>query len=275
MDVTRFDTFARLFARRKSRRAAVAGGIGITAVAVSGRVVAQGATPAVVLNDPHPGADTAPANPEFLFVQPFTGGTWAPKEGEDGTYTLTLTGAAAQTVYFSDRPERVVGLSPMQDFLDGLGFTPANPPNAALVAQADSGKQEVLVIELLNPAWDGNDILTYDANVLADYGEPGLAPLARQQADYELPESFNAGSLFIDDCPAIAFECIEIDVAPAVPVGTVQAKQCYDGASGTCDLCQDPEAVCFASYPAACKKRTYDYVHNVWVTEHACTAHPA
>jgi hypothetical protein len=32
------------------------------------------------------------------------GGTWAPKAGADGVYTLTLSGAAAQTIYFSDRP---------------------------------------------------------------------------------------------------------------------------------------------------------------------------
>ena len=42
----------------------------------------------------------------------------------------------AATIYFSDRPERIFGDLPTQEFLDTLGFTPDFPPNAALITQA-------------------------------------------------------------------------------------------------------------------------------------------
>lgn len=92
-----------------------------------------------------------------------------PKAGENGVYTLTLTDTPDQTVYFSDRPARVVGVAPLQQFLDGLGFSPQNQPNAALVAQTAIG-EDVLVIELLNPRNDeAAHTLTYDARVLENY----------------------------------------------------------------------------------------------------------
>ena len=147
MDATRFDRLttssppvarrqALATARPVSPPALLATGLG-TAHAQD---ATPGATPAVDPNNPHPSADTAGAHPEFLFVQPFDSGAWSPTSGADATYTLTLTGAAAQTVYFSDRPERIVGLAPTQRFLDGLGFTPNNPPNAALVATPDGSE---------------------------------------------------------------------------------------------------------------------------------------
>ncbi len=214
MDPTRIDRLATFFAdRRLSRRHAVRQGsaglaaAGVAALGLRGAAAAQDATPPATPvgtpTDPHPSADTAGTHPEYLFVQPFDGGAWAPKPGEEGTYTLTLTGAAAQTAYFSDRPERIVGLAPTQTFLDGLGFTPENPPNAALVATPEgSDAQDILVIELLAPVYDAaSGTLTYDARVLADYGGRGLAHLAQQQTDFEYPEAFGEGSLFIDDCP--------------------------------------------------------------------------
>ena len=42
----------------------------------------------------------------YLFVQSFEGGSIAPKDGEDGTYTLTLEHGLGQTLYFADRPPR-------------------------------------------------------------------------------------------------------------------------------------------------------------------------
>jgi hypothetical protein len=247
MDSNRFDTITRLFADRRSRRTALkAGGASLAAAALlpfaarAQDAKPQGTPLAADDFEPHPSADTAKADPEFLFVQPFTNGTWAPKDGADGSYTLTLTGAAAQTVYFSDRPERIVGLSPMQQFLDTLGFTPNNPPNAALVATTESGEQDILVIELLNPAWDGSGTLTYDARVLADYADPGLANLARQQADYELAGTFGDGSLFIDDCSDWDIGCYD---SSNNLVGTFEAGRCYHFPSG-CSLCDDPQSIC-------------------------------
>ena len=143
MDPTRFDRLSKRFATRRTRRQALVTGVGLAAtglVARTHRSAAQDATPVATPAfpaDPHPSADHAATHPEYLFVQPFDGGTWAPKPGAEGVYLLTLTGVAANTTYFSDRPERDAGLAPTQQFLDGIGFAPENPPNAALVAQSD------------------------------------------------------------------------------------------------------------------------------------------
>lgn len=137
----------------------------------------------------------------FLFLQVFGSGTWVPKVGEDDTCVLTLHSSADGLLLGSTRPH--LGQVPMQRLLDALGFTPDNPPNAALVAEhgEHGGEQEILIIELCNSAYDPDPgALTYDARVLADCSDDGLAHLAAQQ-EGSMSESFGAGSLFIDDCP--------------------------------------------------------------------------
>ena len=54
-----------------------------------------------------------------------------------------------QTLYFSDRPDRIVGTSPTSQFLQALGFTPDDPPNAALVLENASGETDIAVVELI------------------------------------------------------------------------------------------------------------------------------
>jgi hypothetical protein len=266
MDPIRFDTITRLFANRRTRRATTGGTLGLVAAVASGRALGQNATPdtATQATGPagaHPEGIHARPDTEFLFAQAFTGGTWAPKEGENGAYTLALTGAAAQTVYFSDRPERLVGLLPNQEFFDKLGFTPETPPNAALVADTDGG-QDILVIELRNPAYDASSAsLTYDARVLADYGETDLSSLARRQADYDFPQSFSTGGLFIDDspfdCKDISGECYNIIDGNVQIIGDLAIGAC--GADRlTCQPCDDDgtDAVygkaCAEKYPDQC-----------------------
>jgi hypothetical protein len=180
---------------------------------------------------------------EFLFVQTFASGRWTPKQGEDGVYLLTLTGHADQTIYFADRPERITGVVPTERFLDVLGFTPADPPNAAVVAQTAEG-EDVLVVELFNPVYqeksapDGSSTLTYEARVLADYEGSGLESFARQGADASLAATFGEASLFIDDCPDAMINCISNDTYQSVghigPVG-----ECYQWSSICCQPCGD------------------------------------
>src|SRR5215203_5519371 len=112
MDPTHLDRIARLFAtRRLSRRAAVAAG-GAAALGIAGAAhAAQNATPAAT-----PSTDEQGGVP-FMFVQTFGAGSLAPKDGEDGTLTLTADHLAGQTIYFSDRPERIVGMVATERFL--------------------------------------------------------------------------------------------------------------------------------------------------------------
>jgi hypothetical protein len=277
VDTQRFDHIARLIAARRSRRAALGGGFGLAAAAITplaGRVAAQEATPSaepdvMTSTDPHPSAD-ALAKTEFLFVQPFASGTWVPKTGEDGTYTLSLSGAPAATVYFSDRPERVFGLAPTERFLDDLGFTAENPPNAALVAVGDGGVEDVAVVELLNPTYDqAASTLTYDAKLLADYGGDGLRHAAQVQVDFAFSEQFAEGSLFIDDCPDNRMSCY----ASGSYVGWVNVGTCWDWGAPypACKNCHDPAGYCASAFPHECSGRA-QVDQNVYITFNTCEA---
>ena len=248
-----FDGLTRALGRRTTRRSAIAGGmVGIAAgIATRRHAAAQDATPVAFPDDPHPSAGTDPTGTEFLFTQSFQSGTWAPKAGEEGVYTLTLSDVPSQIVYFSDRPERIFGVAPTQQFLDGLGFTPANPPNAALVAQSDTGSadEEVLVIELLNPVYDPDTAtMTYDAKILADYSGHGLAHAAHRQSDYSLPESFAHGSLFIDDCTILESECMG---SHDNFCGYAYIQACWDASVNACVPCPGDEDIdsCLQRYP--------------------------
>ena len=267
MDPTRFDRLTKLFATRWTRRQALTtGGVGLAAtslvstglVAATAQVATPVATPAFPA-DPHPSADTARTHPEYLFVQPFDAGTWAPKPGAEGVYTLTLTGAAAHTTYFSDRPERDTGLAPTQPFLDGLGFTPKNPPNAALVVQTQSGTEDILVVELFNPVYDAKAaILTYEAKVLRDYSGRGLADLAQKQADYKLDASFGEGSLFIDNCADSIESCFVYTYGADGTsctynyVGNITSGNCWNNNSWRCEPCASYDAQCYSTFPTVC-----------------------
>ena len=131
----------------------------------------------------------ADSGPAFLFVQTAAGGSFTANPGAgtpgatDGAipvgagadFLLTLEGHTGTTVYFSDRPDRVFGEAPTQRFLEGLGFTPTNPPNAALVTRDETGTEDILVVELVAPVFDAPaGSLTYGVNVLSTYEGEGL-----------------------------------------------------------------------------------------------------
>jgi hypothetical protein len=98
---------------------------------------------------------------EYLFVQS------APKVSlKDGV--LTLKGVNSSTLFFSDRPDRIVGHVPTAKFVahwgEGNDSFEADPPNAALSILGDKEPQQ-LVVELKSPRLeDGN--LIYDVVVL-------------------------------------------------------------------------------------------------------------
>jgi hypothetical protein len=84
--------------------------------------------------------------------------------------SITLIGLAPSTIYFSDRPERVVGYMTTEQFLDQWqsrhdGFA-VDPPNALLsfYATGSALPGETLVV-LGNPVLKG-DSLTYGIEVL-------------------------------------------------------------------------------------------------------------
>jgi hypothetical protein len=186
MQSTRFDQVSRLFANRRLTRSQ----------AQAQRVVQAPATP---MATPVPGTEHGP---EMLFIQSFQSGSITPKQGEEGRYTVTLEHGLGQTVFFSDRPERVVGASLTTRFLQGLGFSDSNPPNAALVVETAPGETDIAVVELFNPVYDeATHTATYDVAVLKDWEDSTELGFTEAPTDLsDLGPSFGAAHLFIDDC---------------------------------------------------------------------------
>jgi hypothetical protein len=193
-----FDGISKLFAQRRlSRRQAMrTGGSSLAAGALAAagfaqHAGAQDATPAAT-----PSAATGSGDSgQFLFVQSFQQGHIAPKAGTDGTYTLTLEQGLGQTIYFSNRPERIVGAAPTDQFLKGLGFPADNPPNAALVLEAGPGDEDIAVLELYNPRYDtAAKTATYDVTVLDEYQKRLGMSFTEQPTDLaQLPPDLRRG----------------------------------------------------------------------------------
>jgi hypothetical protein len=241
MNASQFDTITRLFAvRRTTRRTALAAGASIVAAGLA-TAVAQDASPV-------PAHDGSPAPPDtvgvpFMFVQTFGAGSLAPKDGEAGVLILTADHLAGQTLYFSDRPERNVGMVSTARFLgaggeEGLGFRPANPPNAALVfGGSDDRPGAVAVVELIDPRYDlASGQITYELRMLVgveavDMQLEGI-PLSTDAA----AQDFDSAGLFIDDCDAGQILCANPQ-SGGVYLPGVTFAYCYDTSQGCCTLC--------------------------------------
>jgi hypothetical protein len=101
---------------------------------------------------------------ESMFVQTAEG------VDSDGK-TLTLRGITPSTLYFSDRPQRVVGHMATTDFVDlwGIGDNSfeTDPPNAVLsFLESGANVPDDAVIVLKEPNLDGSGALSYSIDML-------------------------------------------------------------------------------------------------------------
>lgn len=208
MDHNRFDAITKMFGNRSlSRRRALTHGAALAAGALTGVGQATQAQEAT----PDPEAETT-GGPVTMFVQSFQSGSVARTEGQEGRYTVTLEQGSGQTIYFSDRPDRIVGATPTGQFLEGLGFPEDNPPNAALIVETEPGETDIAVVELFNPMYDPTSHgVTYDVEVLANWGQSLEMKLSEAPTDLaELAPTFGTAQLFIDDCPDWPISCYRL-----------------------------------------------------------------
>jgi len=101
---------------------------------------------------------------ESMFVQTAQG-------IESDGKTLTLRGVTPSTLYFSDRPQRVVGHMTTTDFVDlwaiGDNSFESDPPNAVLsFLEPGADVPEDAVVVLKQPNLDGAGELSYSIDVL-------------------------------------------------------------------------------------------------------------
>ena len=189
MDPKAFDRLTQLLATRATRRTTALAAAGSMAMVPGLRALAQDATPE--------SATPEAVDPiEVLYVQTFSGGEIT--EAGAGGFTLSLMGSTGQTVYFTDRPERLAGAVATESFLDERAFDAGNPPNAALVTEVGDG-QTVVVVELLDPALDTSTMtVSYRAQPVT--GELSAAMSSFQQIATDVPlGAIGPVSVFIDD----------------------------------------------------------------------------
>lgn len=251
-----------------NRRAVLATGAATAAsIVVNQSLKAQDAS-STPEGSPEPGATPAPPpdpnfGQEYLFVQTFASGHVAssPDKGSmleitvAGTpttkpapdYLLTLNGHIGETIFFSDRPARVFGEAPTGRFLDNLGFSPADPPNAALVTTGDNGEDIAVIVELFDPIYDeSSGAVTYNANILSAYDGEGLKHILSRNLSSDLTPDFGAGSLFIDDCPDAGLNCYYFNGLHCKLVATISMGTCWSWYNMSCNACDDPATLCNA-----------------------------
>lgn len=124
----------------------------------SGAVVAVTALVAVTCGKaPTPAAEA----PEFMFVQ-----IAEDMQVDTTAMTLRLVKVSHQTLFFSDRPNRIAGHIRMEQYLkewtpaagaDNLG---ADPPNATLsVYEPGQADNSIAIVEISDPRLDGADLV--------------------------------------------------------------------------------------------------------------------
>ena len=127
--------------------------------------------------------------PTFLYVQTAHSGTLSAEQA-DGRRTLTLNDVSPNTVYFSDRPDRITGHESTEAFIaqwsDSSDSFADSPPNAALdVMGADA--RSLAIVELMGAEYDAeSNTLVYEVMLLDD------------ESEGTFPAAFAGVALFID-----------------------------------------------------------------------------
>jgi hypothetical protein len=138
----------------------------------------------------------------LLFAQSATHGSLAPTACRCGDRrVLTLRGAARQSTWFQDRPERHAGQLPagvLARHWAAFGFQ-GDAPNAALTLLGGSDDADTVVVELVDrPRYDvERHTLRFVVRLLHAKASGGLADFDARQ-DARIPRRFGAASLFID-----------------------------------------------------------------------------
>lgn len=228
----------------------------LAAMPLAAQTPPAAAPPPATANVPRVKAVEPPKKAEFMFVQTATSGTFAAIEGTNGKrFRLSLSGVSPETIYFSDRPERIVGSVEMGKFVSVFPFGPKNPPNAAIVLSAPKSQdQDVLVVELTRPVYDAaRRTLTYEVAMLPRI--PNGLSFYGEKRDGTLPASFHAVSVFIDDCPDTSATCYgsyqcsgggEDQQCCRVGCGDLgyDVGQCWNWFPPGCSVCHDYSAQC-------------------------------
>jgi hypothetical protein len=200
-DPTQIDPAAGVASRRTIIGAAVAV-LGLVSVS---KARAQNATPEPIASLATP--ETVPlaspvAAPDealpYLFIQTGDQGSWQPVRGQPGAFWFTLSDPSPQTIVIRDQPKNAAGTIATALFFDSIFIDQSSPLQGVISAQTPTG-EDVLVVSLHRATYDPTaGALSYIATKLDDYTDVhGLTPLQGQTANFTLPPTFGATTLFI------------------------------------------------------------------------------
>ena len=142
-------------------------------------------------------------SPSFLFVQESLSGMFV--GNPDGTYILTLNEVVPYTIYFTDRPYRIAGFTPMNDFIAEFNWTVV--PNAAISRSGAKESEDTLIVELSNPRYNESaKQIVYNAKVISNYSGDKLSEFKAKE-DPGLPVNLGRVSIFIDSSSGTPITC--------------------------------------------------------------------
>jgi hypothetical protein len=136
-------------------------------------------------------ATSTSSDPAYLAIQHAPSGSI--NEINSTTYMLELNDISDKTTLFSERPNRIFTSMNTPDFVNNWRTGPdsftIDPPNAALIVINDVEEDDMVVVELLNPAYDtGTNTLRYEATAL-------------KGTSIDIPSEFGQAALVIDAFP--------------------------------------------------------------------------
>lgn len=148
----------------------------------------------------------------LLYVQNAQSGTLEKTTGD--LYKLTLNNVSPQTILFADRPSRISGQMGTADFVNDDIFKDENDlPNAALDIFDAKNTEDVIIMELSNPAYDeASKTMIYTVKLLSNIQSDLLANF-EERSDNFVPTNFDAVTLFIDS-GTLNDQCNSGDIIP-------------------------------------------------------------
>jgi hypothetical protein len=168
----------------------------LSAILALGFLCAAGMT-TVVAQDATPAAES---NVELLFIQTYSAGTLSPSNDDPSLLTLTLEQGTGETIFLSDRPDRIAGSIKTDRFIEEFRKeTAQDPANAALVVNVSESEEAVYVVELLEMAYDpASGTVTYTVRILADPSALDLGFRTEPQQSVTSDQTYGTNTLFID-----------------------------------------------------------------------------
>ncbi len=200
IEITPFDSVSMPITRRRfaGMVAALLGTAAVIPAAAQDGTPEAVASPAAsesrVVASPVAGQTALP----YLFIQTSTQGAWTAVRGQPAAFLLTLSNPARQTIVIRDEPQDAAGTISTALFFDSIRLDTQNPLRAVISAQTATG-EDVLIVNLLRATYDPTiGELTYVTTKSNDYTDQhGLTPLKQEQANFTLPPSFGATTVFI------------------------------------------------------------------------------